>query len=117
LKDVSNIHLLGDGWKADEALAIAIYCSLKYSNDFEKAIIASVNHRGDSDSTGSLTGNILGAYLGIQDIPQKFKTNLEFYDLIIDIATDLHKCTKMSADDMISDSIWKQKYIDKTYTA
>lgn len=29
-----------------------------------------VNHDGDSDSTGAITGNILGAYLGQQAIPQ-----------------------------------------------
>lgn len=56
----ANIRTIGRGWVADEALAIAVYCSLRYSNDFSKGIIAAVNHGGDSDSTGSMTGNILG---------------------------------------------------------
>ena len=62
LNDAETITELGEGWVAEETLAIAIYCSLKYHDNFEKAIIASVNHNGDSDSTGSVTGNIMGGY-------------------------------------------------------
>lgn len=60
------INQIGEGWVGEEAIAIAIYCSLKYKNDFGKAVIAAVNHDGDSDSTGAITGNILGAFLGIE---------------------------------------------------
>lgn len=69
MNDIDAIHQLGGGWVAEETLAIAIYCSIKYQHDFEKTIIAAVNHSGDSDSTGSVTRNILGAYLGIDAIP------------------------------------------------
>lgn len=75
LSDLEAIKMLGEGWVAEETLAIALYCSLKYLDDengFEKAIVASVNHDGDSDSTGAVTGNIMGAVLGIKNIPQKF---------------------------------------------
>jgi len=50
----------------------AVYCALKYRDDFRKAIIASVNHSGDSDSTGAITGNIVGAYLGLGNIPEEW---------------------------------------------
>lgn len=116
LSDVSCIHLLGDGWTGDEALAIAVFCAVRYSNNFEKAIIAAVNHSGDSDSTGAITGNILGAYLGIDIIPKKFTKNLELKDLIIDIATDLYACKTMSAFEMQYNDVWRRKYIDKTYS-
>ena len=43
LDDLEAIRELGQGWVAEETLAIAIYCSLKYSDDFDKAIIASVS--------------------------------------------------------------------------
>lgn len=46
MDDLTAIHALGRGWCGDEALAIAVYSALKYSGDFEQAIIASVNHRG-----------------------------------------------------------------------
>lgn len=92
-KNVSTldaIHELGEGWVAEETLAIAVYCALKYENDFEKAIITSVNHNGDSDSTGAVTGNILGSYLGINAIPDKFIQNLEIKDVILQMAEDLY---------------------------
>ena len=63
-EDRRNMRRLGYGWVGDEALAIAIYCSLRYQNDFSAAIIAAVNHSGDSDSTGAITGNIVGALVG-----------------------------------------------------
>ena len=75
--DLNNIHLLGEGWVGDEALNIAVYCALRHKNDFSAGIIAAVNHGGDSDSTGSICGNILGAYLGIDGIDDKWKLRLE----------------------------------------
>ncbi|MBR3080236.1 MAG: ADP-ribosylglycohydrolase family protein [Prevotella sp.] len=90
LNDVDNIGKIGDGWVGDEALAIALYCALKHFDNFEGAMIAAVNHGGDSDSTGAITGNILGAAVGIEGIPQFFTKELEMYDLIIQIADDLY---------------------------
>lgn len=88
--DLDNIHQLGEGWIAEEALAIAIYCSLKYPNNFSKAIIAAVNHKGDSDSTGAIAGNIVGAIVGYDGIAEKWKENLECKDVILELADDLY---------------------------
>ena len=90
MDDLDAIRLLGEGWVAEETLAIAVYCSLKYSNDFERAIIVSVNHDGDSDSTGAVTGNILGSFLGLNAIPKHFLERLELKDVIIQMADDLY---------------------------
>ncbi len=87
--DLEDIRELGEGWVAEETLAIAIYCALKYENDFEKALIASVNHSGDSDSTGAVTGNILGSYLGLSKIPDKFKQKIDVLDIIDSISRQL----------------------------
>ena len=87
--DVDNIEAIGEGWVAEETLAIAVYCAVKYFDNFEKAIIASVNHKGDSDSTGVVTGNILGAVVGYDAIPEFFKTDLELHDVILHVADDL----------------------------
>lgn len=89
--ELDAIRPLGEGWVAEETAAIAVYCALRYSNDFERAIIASVNHSGDSDSTGAVTGNILGAYLGYSTIPEKFLHNLELSDILTDFSTKLAK--------------------------
>ncbi len=113
--DLDAIHILGEGWVAEETLAIAVYCALKYPNNFEKAIVASVNHSGDSDSTGAVTGNIVGAKVGLEGIPQKFKDNLELYDVIIEIADDLYNGCPFSSYEDIKDDIWASKYIYHTY--
>ena len=65
-----SISKLGEGWIAEEALAISLYCTLK-EVDFAKALIMSVNHDGDSDSTGAICGNILGACYGLDVIMGK----------------------------------------------
>lgn len=92
--DLDNIHRLGEGWVAEETLGIAIYCSLKYSTDFSAAMIAAVNHKGDSDSTGAVTGNIVGALIGYDAIEEKWKKDLELHDVILEMAHGLcHGCT------------------------
>lgn len=105
-----GIISLGEGWVAEEALAISIFCSIRYSSDFEKAIITAVNHDGDSDSTGAITGNILGSHLGLSAIPERFIKHLEFKGLIIEIADDLfHDCRIGDYIDE-KDPEWEDKY-------
>lgn len=89
LSDVEAIKQLGEGWVAEETLAIAVFCAMRYPDNFEKAIIAAVNHSGDSDSTGAVTGNIMGAITGYEKIPSYFKDNLELRWLIEELADDL----------------------------
>lgn len=116
LKDEEAIRKLGEGWVAEETLAIAVYCALKYHNDFDKALIASVNHSGDSDSTGSVTGNILGAYLGLAAIPSKYTNHLEMIDVITEMADDLYNDCRISEYQPSPDGIWEKKYIHNSYT-
>lgn len=111
------IRELGEGWVAEETLAIAIFCALRHSDDFESAIIASVNHGGDSDSTGSVTGNIIGAYLGLKAIPEKFLTNLELKGTILEIADDLFNNCRISEYGSYYDEVWERKYIYHTFGA
>ena len=109
--DLNNIHALGEGWVAEETLAIAIYCALKYQNDFSKALIASVNHNGDSDSTGAVTGNILGAWAGYDAIEDKWKKNLELSDVILEMAADVCHGCHMSEYGSYFDPEWMTKYV------
>ena len=81
---------LGEGWIAEEALAIAVYCALKES-DFKKALQLAVNHDGDSDSTGAICGNIIGAYGGIKVIPLDWLENLELKEFIVEIGEKMHQ--------------------------
>ncbi len=91
LSDVENISRLGEGWVGEEALAIAIYAVARHIDSFENVLVAAVNHDGDSDSTGAVAGNIIGAIVGYDAIPQKFKEYLELHDVILSVADDLHQ--------------------------
>lgn len=87
--DTEAIFMLGEGWVAEETLAIAVFSVMRYIGDFAKCIYCAVNHDGDSDSTGAVAGNIVGAVLGYAAIPEKFKSNLELGDLLLSVADDL----------------------------
>jgi ADP-ribosylglycohydrolase len=81
---------LGEGWVAEEALAIATYCALA-ATDFRSGVLLAVNHGGDSDSTGAICGNLLGAHLGARVIDVGLLTGLEGRSVIEQIADDLHE--------------------------
>ena len=85
------LEQLGEGWVAEEALAISIYCALT-AKEFEEGVVRAVNITGDSDSTGAITGNILGAYLGVHEIPQRWIEPLELRTCITEVADDLATC-------------------------
>ncbi|MBR5427608.1 MAG: TIGR02452 family protein [Clostridia bacterium] len=109
--DLDHIHELGEGWVGDEAMAIAVYCALKHEHDFSAGIIAAVNHRGDSDSTGAIAGNILGAIAGYDGIDDKWKNDLEITDVILGIADDLARCSRSDGADTPDDPAWVRKYV------
>lgn len=83
-----RIAELGAGWVADEALAIGLWCAL-CAESLEDGIVMAVNHSGDSDSTGSITGNLLGLIHGPGAIPAHWLEDLELRDVITQIAADI----------------------------
>jgi ADP-ribosylglycohydrolase len=83
------VERLGQGWVAEEALAISLYCGLSVDEGFDRAVLLAVNHSGDSDSTGAITGNILGAIVGRREIPDEWLEGLELRAEIEQIAQDL----------------------------
>lgn len=92
------VERMGGGWVAEEALAIALYCALR-AESFEHGVRLAVNHGGDSDSTGSLTGQLLGALWGVESIPQRWLAQVELRDIIEDLARDLVAVTEANWDD------------------
>ena len=108
--DVENIHFIGEGWTGEEALGIALYCSLKYQNDFSKAVIAAVNHNGDSDSTGAIAGNIVGAWLGYEAIEEKWLKDLELRCILLEMADDLFFGCPKTADEVRQNEKWYSRY-------
>jgi ADP-ribosylglycohydrolase len=80
---------LGHGWVAEEALAIGVYCALAAGEDFAAGVRLAVNHSGDSDSTGAIAGNLLGAALGVSAIPSRWLDALELRAEIEALADDV----------------------------
>lgn len=111
VSDTENVRELGEGWEAEETLSISIYCSVRYADNFSKSIITAVNHDGDSDSTGAVTGNIVGAAVGYENIPDEWKEYLECLEVILEVAGDLcHDC-QMEEYRSYRDPEWEAKYI------
>ncbi|MBL0143812.1 MAG: ADP-ribosylglycohydrolase family protein [Betaproteobacteria bacterium] len=88
-----GIAKLGQGWIAEEALAIALYCGLT-AQTFEEGVLAAVNHDGDSDSTGAIAGNLLGLMWGVGAIPERWLKPLELHEVIQEVAEDLLMCNE-----------------------
>ncbi len=89
-------------------MAITLYCSLKYQNDFSSTLIVSVNPSGDRDSTGAVTGNIMEAIVGYDNIPRQWKRRLELHKTIIEIAGDLCRECQMTECGSYDDSSWRK---------
>ena len=98
------VRTLGEGWVAEEALAVAVYSVLATAPGsgnqgvdpqahFQAAVRLAVNHSGDSDSTGSIAGNILGAHYGQACLPSDWLEALEAPDLIRGMAAQLASVT------------------------
>ena len=77
-----TIKELGEGWVGEEALAIAVYSALSFPTDYAQAVRLAVNHDGDSDSTGSICGNIMGMLLGAGAIPVEWRDGVELCNVI-----------------------------------
>ncbi|MCB9740459.1 MAG: ADP-ribosylglycohydrolase family protein [Deltaproteobacteria bacterium] len=87
---------LGAGWVAEEALAIGLYCALlgerwveqgaPAAEAFEDAVSLAVSHGGDSDSTGSIAGQLLGARFGVAAIPARWADAVELRDVALRLA-------------------------------
>ncbi|MET3919824.1 ADP-ribosylglycohydrolase family protein [Arthrobacter sp. UYEF20] len=114
------VRELGEGWVAEEALAVALYAVLATAPDptepyqsepyqsepdptaaaagrpeahFRAAIALAVNHSGDSDSTASIAGNILGTFYGEECLPEAWLEALEAPDVIRGMASRLAAVT------------------------
>ncbi|NLA64703.1 MAG: ADP-ribosylglycohydrolase family protein [Leucobacter sp.] len=87
---VAVLEPLGGGWVADEALGIAVYAALQCPEpeNILKAFSLAVTHSGDSDSTGALCGNILGALHGEESLPPQLVFEVEGRGTILELADD-----------------------------
>jgi len=79
----------GKGWVAEEALGIGLFAALRFPRDFAAALGVAANISGDSDSTASVAGAILGATLGVAGIPAAWVEQVENRAVLLDLADEL----------------------------
>lgn len=102
-----EIEQLGGGWTGEEALAIALAC-VECGPSFSEGVLAAVNHSGDSDSTGSIAGNLLGAMHGRAALPDRWTDELELRAEIEQLARDL--VAEMRGHPDGEPDGWRQRY-------
>lgn len=124
LPDHKAIAQLGEGWVGEEAWAIAVYCVARHIEEPAQAIIAAVNHNGDSDSTGGIAGNIVGALYGLRALEEQhflcpegctLVDTVELADIILALADDLSTdciITEFSQIDTPKKQQWYKRYCE-----
>lgn len=64
---------IGTGCYAPESVMFAIATFLRHPTDFRAAVLEAVNAGGDTDSTASMVGALVGANCGLDAIPEEWK--------------------------------------------
>lgn len=77
---------IGQGWTGEEAVALALYCVLRYPDDYVACVRRGANTNGDSDSIACIAGGIMGARLGLEAIPADWRARCEKADYLRDLA-------------------------------
>lgn len=100
---------------APEVLAAACYVCLRFPGDFDRAVVAAVNHSGSSAAVGAVVGALLGVQLGTEGIPEFYLEPLELRNILEELADDLFQGCPLSRDANLFDDSWDQKYIQRSY--
>lgn len=81
--------ITGMGFHVVDTVCFSLGICKMFPDNFETALIETVNSGGDADSDGAMVGAILGANLGIDAIPAWWLDGLYKIDEIIEVADDL----------------------------
>lgn len=87
--DREEPDLIGEGWTGDEALGMALSAALRHEGDWPSGVLEAANVSGDSDSVATLTGSLLGTYLGVEAIPADWSENVEGSERLRSLACEM----------------------------
>lgn len=76
------VSRLGAGWVGEEALAVGVYAALS-GTDFADVVRIGATHSGDSDSTASIAGQLVGAARGMACLPGDWWEAVDLRDVIV----------------------------------
>ncbi len=80
---------IGTSADALEAIPAAVYCFLKHPRNYSGAVIAAVNGGDAADSIAALAGGMVGAFAGIDAVPQQWREEIENADVLLGVAENL----------------------------
>ncbi len=100
---------------AHRVLAAACYTCLKFPGDYERALVAAVNHSGDSAATGAVAGALMGTAVGTEGIPEFYLDPLELREVLEEMADDLFQGCPMCKGNRLFDDRWNDKYVQCVY--
>lgn len=75
----SVIGRFGQSCHTEDAFPSVVHLIARYENDLRNALIENVMAGGDSAARGMIVGMVLGAYLGLENIPRQWMTGLKNY--------------------------------------
>jgi len=75
--DSYAIGRVGNGLRASEAVAAALWALMRYGSDPEQCVIRAVGFGGDTDTIGAMAGALAGALHGRAWIPPRWCENIE----------------------------------------
>ncbi|NPD87398.1 MAG: ADP-ribosylglycohydrolase family protein [Asgard group archaeon] len=81
--------ILGADITAHRSVPFALYSFISNPHSFEECLLDSILTSEDRDTIGAMVGGLLGSFLGIQNVPSKWKNKLEDYEYIEEIASEL----------------------------
>ena len=71
--EIAAMRHIGVGRGGVDVVASALYCVMRYPDDFVTAVRRAANRSGDSGAVACITGGILGARLGLDAIPEAWR--------------------------------------------
>ena len=92
--------MFGHGCHQAHLLPAAYYFAYKYADDFEEAILTSVNSAGNNMARSAMAGGLVGAMVGINGIPERFIDGLANDPLLIPAGSTQSKYLLEMAQDV-----------------
>ncbi len=77
---------VGNGIYVNEAGPFALGMFLRYGQDFEQAVVRTVNMGGDTDTTAAMVGALAGTWCGKEAIPERLRDPIESVGPLSDLA-------------------------------
>ncbi len=82
---------LGQGVAVHRSLPFAIYCFVRHADSFEDCLFCATLNGGDRDTLGAMACAISGAFLGVEAIPQSWRSRVENRPYIEELALNLSR--------------------------